>query len=70
MTAGHLVRIDSGASQEVRTIQTVGTSGATGTGVTLTAPLTQAHAAGAAAQDLGTASRSAHSRAPTRPGRP
>ncbi len=53
MAAGHLIRIDSGASQEIRTIQTVGTSGATGTGVTLTAALALAHAIGAAAQDLG-----------------
>jgi beta-glucosidase len=56
MTAGHLIRIDSGAGQEVRTIQTVGGSGATGTGVTLTAALSVAHAVGAAAQDLGTPS--------------
>jgi beta-glucosidase len=53
MTAGHLIRIDSGASQEIRTIQTVGTGGATGTGVTLTTSLALAHAIGAAAQDLG-----------------
>ncbi len=53
MTAGHLIRIDSGASQEIRTIQSVGTGGATGTGVTLTTPLALAHAVGAAAQDLG-----------------
>src|SRR5215468_2327796 len=54
MTAGHLIRIDTGSAQEVRTIQTVGTAGATGTGVTLTASLSLAHAAGATAQDLGT----------------
>lgn len=54
MTAGHLIRIDSGANQEIRTIQTVGTAGASGTGITLTAPLALAHAVGAAAQDLGT----------------
>src|SRR6266540_4657532 len=53
MTAGHLIRIDSGASQEIRTIQSVGTGGATGTGVTLTTSLALAHAVGAAAQDLG-----------------
>ena len=40
-------------TQEFATIQTVGTAGATGTGVTLTAPLTAAHASGVAAQDLG-----------------
>ena len=54
MAAGHLIRIDSGANQEIGTIQSVGTSGAGGTGVTLTAPLSLAHAVGAAAQDLGT----------------
>jgi beta-glucosidase len=53
LTAGHLIRIDSGASQEIRTIQSVGTGGATGTGVTLTSPLALAHAIGATAQDLG-----------------
>jgi beta-glucosidase len=54
MVVGHLIRIDTGASLEIGTIGTVGTSGATGTGITLTGPLTLAHALGAAAQDLGT----------------
>jgi beta-glucosidase len=54
MVAGHRIRIDTAASLEVATIQTVGTAGATGTGITLAAPLTLAHASGAAAQDLGT----------------
>ncbi|HEY3088424.1 MAG TPA: glycoside hydrolase family 3 C-terminal domain-containing protein [Jatrophihabitantaceae bacterium] len=54
MTVGHLISIDSGANQEIGTIQAVGTAGAAGTGVTLTAPLSLAHAAGATAQDLGT----------------
>jgi beta-glucosidase len=54
MTVGHPIRIDSGASQEIRTIQAVGTAGATGTGVTLTSPLSLAHATGATVQDLGT----------------
>ena len=54
MTAGHKIRVDTGASIEIGTIQTVGTSGAGGTGVDLAAPLTLAHASGAGAQDLGT----------------
>jgi beta-glucosidase len=54
MTVGHKVRVDTGTALEVATIATVGTAGATGTGVTLTAPLTAAHASGAGAQDLGT----------------
>ena len=53
MTAGHLMRIDAGANVEFATIQTVGTSGAGGTGVTFTAPLSRAHAVGAPALDLG-----------------
>ena len=55
MTAGEPVRLEAAgdAAQEFATIQTVGTAGATGTGVTLTAPLTGAHASGVAAQDLG-----------------
>jgi hypothetical protein len=53
MVAGERVRVDSGANQEFATIQTVGTSGAAGTGVTLASALTLAHASGAAAQDLG-----------------
>lgn len=54
LTAGHRIRIDTGANSEIGTIQAVGTSGATGTGITLAAPLTLAHAVGASAQDLGT----------------
>src|SRR5262249_4033077 len=55
MVAGEPIRLESfgNAKQEFATIQTVGTAGATGTGVTLTAPLTQAHASGVSAQDLG-----------------
>ncbi|HEY1517525.1 MAG TPA: glycoside hydrolase family 3 C-terminal domain-containing protein [Solirubrobacteraceae bacterium] len=53
VTAGDVVRIDSGANVEFATIQSVGSSGAGGTGVTLTAPLKLAHAVGAAALDLG-----------------
>ena len=54
MVAGEPVLLDTGANTETATIQTVGTAGATGTGVTLTAPLTLAHASGAAARDIGT----------------
>src|SRR5262249_5769087 len=50
MAAGDPIVVDG----EARTIATVGTAGATGTGVTLTAALTNAHASGAAVQDLGT----------------
>lgn len=42
--AGDQIEIDKGAGLETRTIQSVGTSGATGSGITLTAPLTLAHA--------------------------
>jgi beta-glucosidase len=53
MTAGDVMRIDTGANVEFATIQTVGTSGTGGTGVTFTAPLRLAHAVGAPALDLG-----------------
>jgi PKD domain len=55
ITAGEPIRLEAAgnAAQEFATVQTVGTAGATGTGVTLSAPLTSAHANGAAAQDLG-----------------
>ena len=55
MVAGEPVRLESfgNANQEWATIGTVGTAGATGTGVTLTAPLKNAHASGVAAQDMG-----------------
>ena len=70
MTAGDVMRIDSGAGVEFATIQSVGTSGAGGTGVTFTAPLKLAHAVGAPALDLGSgvtvtpALTSAHAFAP------
>lgn len=51
MTAGNTLVIDTGANQETRTIQTVGTAGSGGTGVTLTAALTLAHAIGATVTD-------------------
>jgi hypothetical protein len=41
---GRKINIGTGASLETATVQTVGTAGASGTGVTLTAPLTVAHA--------------------------
>src|SRR4051794_32221140 len=55
MVAGEPIRLETfgDSKQEFATIQTVGTAGATGTGITLTAPLSAAHASGAAAQDLG-----------------
>ncbi len=39
MTAGHQIRVDTGANLEVDTIAAVGTAGSAGTGITLTAPL-------------------------------
>jgi beta-glucosidase len=54
MTAGHMIRVDTGSNMEIGTITVVGTSGSGGTGITLAAPLTLAHASGAGAQDLGT----------------
>ena len=53
ITVGDRIAIDTGASQEFDRIQAVGTPSPSGTSVTLTTPLTSAHAAGAAAQDLG-----------------
>ena len=47
-------RRSGNANQEWDTVQAVGTNGATGTGITLTAPLANAHASGTAIQDLGT----------------
>ena len=52
-TAGDTITLGSGASAESATIQTVGSSGATGTGVTLTAPLGSAQPAGATVFDPG-----------------
>src|SRR5262249_55846510 len=47
LIAGDMIYVDTGANQELRTITAVGTSGATGTGVTLNSALTLAHASGA-----------------------
>ena len=46
--AGQTVSIDTGAARETGTIAAVGTAGPAGTGLTLTAPLTAAHATRAA----------------------
>ena len=46
LVAGNKLTIDQGANQETGTIATVGTSGASGTGVTLADPLTVAHNSG------------------------
>jgi hypothetical protein len=46
MVAGKTINIDSGGASESRVIASVGTAGATGTGVTLTAALSSAHASG------------------------
>jgi hypothetical protein len=47
MVPGKTINIDTGAAFESRQIASVGTAGATGTGVTLTSPLSNAHASGA-----------------------
>ncbi len=54
VTAGDAIAIDTGAARESATIATVGTAGATGTGLTLAAPLASAHNSGAAVSDPGT----------------
>ena len=48
LTAGDTLTLDTGADSETATIQTVGSAGAGGTGLTLRAPLTKAHALGSA----------------------
>jgi hypothetical protein len=45
---GQTISIDTGANAETAVIASVGTTGASGTGLTLTAPLTKAHASAAA----------------------
>jgi len=52
---GSTLRIETygGSGFELATVKTVGTAGASGTGITLNAPLTKAHANGASTQDLG-----------------
>ena len=51
-SAGDSIRIDTGANQEEKVIASVGTAGATGSGLTLTTPLTIVHAVGAAVVNL------------------
>src|SRR5215472_696009 len=46
LTAGKEITIDAGANAESATILTQGSGGANGTGLTLTTPLTKAHASG------------------------
>jgi len=46
LTAGQPIFVDTGSNVEVGQIASVGTAGAAGTGVTLTAPLRTAHASG------------------------
>jgi alpha-L-rhamnosidase len=53
-TVGDKALIGSGASAIIRTVTAVGTAGATGTGITLDAPLGADFASGAAARGLGT----------------
>ena len=54
MVAGENIVLDAGfPNVEYGTIASVGTAGATGTGVTLQSPLAKAHATGAPAQDIG-----------------
>jgi hypothetical protein len=50
--AGDTVTVGVGADQETRTIQTVGTAGANGSGLTLTAPLANVHQPGAVVLDV------------------
>lgn len=51
-SAGDQIRIDTGANEEIRVIQTVGSAGAAGTGLTVTEPLTIVHAVGAGVANL------------------
>ena len=50
--AGDTIAVDTGANLETRVIQTVGTAGPTGSGLTLTTPLSIVHAPGAPVLDL------------------
>jgi Alpha-L-arabinofuranosidase B, catalytic/Concanavalin A-like lectin/glucanases superfamily/NPCBM-associated, NEW3 domain of alpha-galactosidase/Lamin Tail Domain len=67
ITAGDTIRLDIGPRTETVTVASVGTSGASGTGLTLTAPLTFGHAVNLPLSDRGTgvtfspATRFAHS---------
>ena len=50
--SGDAISIDAGSGRETATIASVGTAGATGSGLTLTAPLTMLHPASAPVLDL------------------
>jgi hypothetical protein len=52
---GMSITIDAGSNTESATIASVGTAGASGTGITLTAPLVKAHASGGIVYGLPTA---------------
>lgn len=54
LAAGEQITLDVGANKETATISSVGTAGAGGTGVTLTAALSSAHANGAQVLQVGT----------------
>jgi hypothetical protein len=54
-SAGMAITIDAGSNTESATIATVGTAGASGTGITLTAPLGKAHGSGSIVYGLPTA---------------
>lgn len=54
ISAGDKIRLDIGANAETVTVASVGTPGATGTGLTLTAPLKFSHAANLPFSDRGT----------------
>jgi len=50
--AGDTIAVDTGANQETRVIQSVGTAGVNGSGLTLTTPLSIVHPAGVAVLDV------------------
>jgi non-reducing end alpha-L-arabinofuranosidase len=54
MTAGDLLTVGTGSGKEVVSVANVGTSGASGTGIDLAAPLRFHHAAGVDVSDVGT----------------
>ena len=49
---GDRITVDTGDNLETRTVTAVGTAGANGTGITVSAPLTIVHAQGASVRDL------------------
>jgi hypothetical protein len=53
-TDGQPIAVDTGSALEVRTIQSVGSAGASGSGITLSTALSAAHSAGATVLDAGT----------------